>query len=422
MRRWKSAIAAALFLGVAAITVGGLRQRPPPAVEVQFAKAKKGSITRTVTGAGKVEAVTTVKICSNLSGDLIELHVKEGDRVARGQLLGRIDRKRFEASSKQALAAQSASRADAQVSQVEVERTTADFARVEKLVGKDLASAAELDKARADRDAALARLASAKERHAQAAAAFEEAQTNLSKTTLVSPIDGTVIEKSREVGERVRGSDFSEDVVMTLAALNAMEVKIEVGEHEVVYLRPGQKAEISVDALEGQTFEGVVTEIAQKALVKNPGTEQEVTTFPIKVALASRPPAVMPGMSAEVRVVTETRHDTLVIPIQAVTVRSDKSLGDAPTIVETPTGLTAKKRTETLAKVVFVVDGTGKARPRRVRTGIASDTEMEVLEGLQEGEKIVEGPYRTLAKDLKDGDRVEEMKPKGRGGFSQGRS
>jgi len=422
MRGWKSAIAATLFLGVAAITLGGLRQRPPPAVEVQFAKAKKGSITRTVTGAGKVEAVTTVKISSNLSGDLIELHVKEGDRVARGQLLGQIDRKRFEASSKQALAAQSASRADAQVSQVEVQRTTADFARIETLTGKGLASAAELDKARADRDAALARLASAKERHAQAAAAFEEAQTNLSKTTLVSPIDGTVIEKSREVGERVRGSDFSEDVVMTLAALNAMEVKIEVGEHEVVYLRPGQKAEISVDALEGQTFEGVVTEIAQKALVKNPGTEQEVTTFPIKVALASRPPGVMPGMSAEVRVVTETRHDTIVIPIQAVTVRSDKSLGDAPAVVETPTGLTAKKRTETLAKVVFVVDGAGKARPRRVRTGIASDTEMEVLDGLQEGEKIVEGPYRTLAKDLKDGDRVEEMKPKGRGGFSQGRS
>ncbi len=422
MRWWKSAIAAALFLAVAAITLGGLRQRPPPAVEVQFAKAKRGSITRTVTGAGKVEAVTTVKISSNLSGDLIVLNVKEGDPVARGQLLGQIDRRRFEAASKQALAAQSAARADAQVSQVEVERATADFARVETLVGKGLASAAELDKVRADRDAALARLASAKERHTQAAAAHEEAQTNLSKTTLVSPIDGTVIEKSREVGERVRGSDFSEDVVMTLAALNAMEVKIEIGEHEVVYLRQGQKAEISVDALEGQTFEGVVTEIAQKALVKNPGTEQEVTTFPIKVALTSRPPGVMPGMSAEVRVVTETRNSTIVIPIQAVTVRSDKNLGDAPAMVETTTGLSAKKRTETLAKVVFVVDGAGKAKPRRVRTGIASDTEMEVLDGLQEGEKIVEGPYRTLAKDLKDGDRVEEMKSKGKGGFSQGRS
>ncbi len=423
MTWWKSAIAVVLFLGIAAITVGGLRQRPPPSVEVQFATAKKGNISRTITGAGKVEAVTTVKISSNLSGDLIQLLIKDGDRVTKGQILGQIDRKRFEAASKQALAAQSATRADAQVTQVEVERSTADYARVEGLVKKGLASSAELDKVKADRDGAIARLASARERHAQAAAAYEEAQTNLSKTTLISPIDGNVIEKNREVGERVRGSDFSEDVVMTLAALNSMEVKIEVGEHEVVYLKQGQKADISVDALEGQTFEGVVTEIAQKALIKNPGTEQEVTTFPIKVALTTRPPGVMPGMSAEVRIAAEMRNDAIVVPIQAVTVRSDKNLGDIPAPIEgTTTRLSAKKRTETLAKVVFVVDGEGKARPRRVRTGIASDTEMEIVEGLQEGDKIVEGPYRTLSKDLKEGDRVEEMKAKGKGGFSRSRS
>jgi HlyD family secretion protein len=424
MKWWKSAIAALLFLAVAAITLGGLRQRPPPAVEVQFAKAKRASITRVIAGAGKVEAVTTVKISSNLSGDLIELLVKEGDRVTKGQVLGQIDRKRFEAASKQALAAQSASKADAQVAQVEVERAGAEHGRVEALLKKGLASAAELDKVKADRDAALARLASARERHAQAAAAYEEAQTNLSKTTLISPIDGTVIEKSREVGERVRGSDFSEDVVMTLAALNSMEVKIEVGEHEVVYLRQRQKADILVDALEGQTFEGFVTEIAQKALIKNPGTEQEVTTFPVKVALSTRPPGVMPGMSSEVRIAAEMRNDAIVVPIQAVTVRSDKNLSDAPAPIEgTASSLTAKKRTESLAKVVFVVDMEGKARPRRVRTGIASDTEMEILDGVQEGEKIVEGPYRTLSKDLKEGDRVQELKPKGKWpGVAQGQS
>ena len=173
--------------------------------------------------------------------------------------------------------------------------------------------------------------------------------------------------------------------------------------------------------MEGQSFEGVVTEIAQKALVKNPGTEQEVTTFPIKVALTSRPPGVMPGMSSEVRINTETRNDAITVPIQAVTVRPEKNAPDGPTSVEAPGRLSAKKRMETLAKVVFVVDGEGKARMRRVRTGIASDTEMEIVEGLQEGDKLVEGPYRTLAKELKDGDRVEQMKPKGRGGLIQGR-
>ncbi len=412
MNWWKPSIGGVLFLAVAAITIGGLKTRPPPAVDVQFAKAKKASITRTITGAGKVQATTTVKISSSLSGDLVELLVRVGDPVAKGQVLGRIDRKRFEAASKQAAAAQSAARADMQVSQVEVERSSADYLRVEGLAKKGLASTAELEKVKADRDGAVARLASARERHAQAAAAHEEAQTNLSKTTLVSPIVGNVIERSREVGERVRGSDFNEDVVMTLAGLNLMEVKIEVGEHEVVYLRLGQKAEVSVDALEGQTFEGTVTEIAQKALIKNPGTEQEVTTFPITVALASPPLGVLPGMSAEVRVAAESRNDAVVVPIQAVTVRSEKNLADAPAPIEgAATSLTAKKRTETLAKVVFVVDPQGKARVRRVRTGIASDTELEVVEGLQEGEQIVEGPYRTLSKDLKDGDRVQELKP-----------
>src|SRR5262249_46635493 len=217
MKWWKAIIGAVLLLGVAAITIGGLKTRPPPAVEVQIAKAKKASITRTITGAGKVQATTTVKISSNLSGDLVELLVKVGDSVKRGQVLGRIDRRRFEASAKQALAAQSAAKAETQVAQVELERVSAEYGRVENPVKKGVAATGELDKSKADRDGALARLASARERHAQAAAFYEEAQTNLSKTTLVSPIDGSVIERTREVGERVRGSDFNEDVVMTLA-------------------------------------------------------------------------------------------------------------------------------------------------------------------------------------------------------------
>lgn len=411
MTWWKGLIAALLFLGVAGMAVAGLTERPPPPVEVQLAKAKRAPITRTIAGAGKVQAATTVKISSNLSGDLTELLVREGERVTRGQVLGRIDRRRFEAGARQSLAAQSAARAEMQVRQVELDRASAELARVEKLVEKGLASAAELERSRADRDAAAAHLASARERHAQAAAAYEEAQTALAKTTLTSPIEGTVIELSREVGERVRGSDFSEDVVMTIAALAAMEVRIEVGEHEVVHLKAGLKAEVKVDALEGQTFAGSVVEIAQKALVKSPGTEAEVTTFPVKVALASRPPGVLPGMSAEVRIAAESRENAVVVPVQAVTVRPEKALGDAAGSAESNTALAAPKKTETLAKVVFVVDGESKTQLRRVRTGISSDTEVEILEGVSEGERVVEGPYRALAKELKQGDRVEEAKP-----------
>jgi HlyD family secretion protein len=419
MKWWKGFLGVLILGGVAAITVGGLRDRPPPPVEVQLGKVKKAPITRTVTSAGKVQAATTVKISSNLSGDLTELLVKQGDVVKKGQVLGRIDRRKFEASMKQAQAAVSAARADIQASQVEVDRAGSDFGRVEGLVSKGMASQAELERSRADRDGALARIAAVRDRASQAAARYEESQNDLSKTTLESPIDGTVIETSREVGERVRGSDFSEDVVMTIAALATMEVRIEVGEHEVVHLKNGQRSDVKVDALEGQTFEGTVIEVAQKATIRQPNTEAETTNFPVTVALTARPPGVLPGMNAEVKVVAEARESALVIPIQAVTVRPESQLSDRPASVEGG-ALQAPKKTELFTKVVFVIDQENKARIRRVRTGISSDTDIEILEGLSEGDRIIEGPYRTLAKELKDGDRVEETKPGDRKGGGRG--
>ena len=422
MTWWKALIAAVLVLGVAAIAIGGLREKPPPAVEVQVGAAKKASITRTVTGAGKVQAATTVKISSSLSGDLLELNVKAGDQVTRGQVLGKIDRRRFEAAAKQAQAAVNAARADVRTTQVSAERASAELARVNALVEKGMASKAEVEKITADRDQAVAQVAALNDRASQAIARLEEASSDLAKTTLYSPIDGTVIELTREVGERVRGSDFSEDVVMTIAALATMEVKIEVGEHEVVHLKVGQKSEVKVDALEGQTFEGTVVEIAQKALIRNQGSEAETTSFPVTVALTARPPGVLPGMSSEVKIIAENRESALVVPVQAVTVRPEKMINDAPANIE-GTKMVAPKSTEAFAKVVFVVDSDNKAHVRRVRTGISSDAEVEVVDGLKEGERVVEGPYRTLAKELKDGDRIEEVKPgeKKGGGFGRGK-
>lgn len=414
MTWWKGLIAALVLLAVGGITYAGLRDKPPPATEVQFGKVKKGPIVRTVTGAGKVEAATTVKISSNLSGDLISLPVKVGDIVTKGMVLARLDKRRFEASVKQSSAAYSAAKAEIATLQVDVDRLTRELERVQNLVDKGLASKSELDKSTSDLASAKSRIASQSERAAQANAVLDEMANNLEKTTLVSPIDGNVIEVTREVGERVRGSDFNEDVVMTLAALHTMEVKIEVGEHEVVHLKIGQKADIKIDAFEAQTFEGKVVEIAQKALIRNPGTEQETTSFPVTVALVVKPENVLPGMSAEVAVTADQRDSTIIVPVQAVTVRPDKSLPDSAANIEGAT-LAAPKKGEQFAKVVFVVDGEKKVHAKRVKTGISSDTDIEVLEGLNEGDSIIEGPYRTLAKDLNEGDLVEEQKAGGPG-------
>jgi HlyD family secretion protein len=422
MTWWKVLIATLLVLSVVGIAVGGLRDKPPPAVEVQVGAAKKAPITRTVTGAGKVQAATTVKLSSSLSGDLLELNVKEGDQVSRGQVLGRIDRRRFEAAVKQAQAAASAAKADVKAAQVAADRAAAELVRVTALVEKGMASKAEVEKTTADRDSALAQVAALNDRASQADGRLEEASSDLAKTTLYAPIDGTVIERSREVGERVRGSDFSEDVVMTIAALATMEVKIEVSEHEVVHLKVGQKSEVKVDALENQSFEGTVVEIAQKALIRNQGSEAETTSFPVTVALTARPVGVLPGMSSEVKIIAESRDAALVVPVQAVTVRPEKMLNDVPAQIEGKK-LEVPKSAESFAKVVFVVDGDNKAHVRRVRTGISSDTDVEVLDGLKEGERVVEGPYRTLAKELKEGDRIEEVKPgeKRGSGFGKGK-
>jgi HlyD family secretion protein len=410
MTWWKTLIALVIVAGLATITVAGLRVRPPPPIEVQLGAARRAPITRTVTGAGKVQPATTVKISSSLSGDLIELTVKEGDQVTKGQVLGRIDRRRFEANVRQAQSAQNAARSDVATAMVEVERTQREFDRIQGLAAKGLSSQAEVEGAQSSLLAAKSRVAALTDRVGQQQAMLDEAQNNLSKTTLISPIDGTVIERTREVGERVRGSDFNEDVVLTLAALASMEVKIEVGEHEVVHLGMQQRSDVKIDALEGQTFEGTVVEIAQKALIRNQGSEQETTSFPVTVALTSRPPRVMPGMSAEVRITAEQRESAIIVPVQAVTVRPEASLADAIIPVEGKPLQPKGKAGDRFAKVVFVVGADQKVSVRRVRTGIASDTDIEIIEGLVEGERIVEGPYRTLAKELKEGDVVEGVK------------
>jgi len=181
MTWWKGLIAGVLLLAVAGITVAGLRDRPPPATEVQVAKVRKGTISRVIIGAGKVEASTTVKISSNLSGDLVERPVELGDKVKKGQVLGRIDPRPYTAALKQAQAAVSAARADTANAQVEVDRNKLELERVQGLAKRGMASGAELDKAKADYNGAVARVGATQQRYQGQVAALENAQTNLSR-------------------------------------------------------------------------------------------------------------------------------------------------------------------------------------------------------------------------------------------------
>jgi len=411
----KRIVAAAFLVAVSGILAASLYPRKDPPLAVQLAKVRRASITRKVTAAGKLQAATQVKLSSNLSGDLLDLPVREGDAVAKGQYLGRIDARRYEAQVLQREALEKSARSELSMEQVNLAKLEAELVRVARLVKADGASTAELERATSERDGAIARVQAARDRVSNATASLAEARYLLSFTTLTAPIDGIVTSRLKQVGERVRGSDFNEDPIVIIATLSSMEVKVEVGEHEVVYLRVGDPAEVEIDAIPDRKWPAQVIEIAKNANVRNPGTEQEVTTFPVRLALTAPVPGALPGMSAQASVSTETHDKALVVPLQAVTVRPEKDLHSAPGERGPDPGLPepgqpAKPRRESMRKVVFAVES-GDARARPVETGLASESDVEIVSGLSEGQVVVEGPYKVLARELADGRAVRELKP-----------
>src|SRR3982751_6497911 len=252
--RW---IATLLILGLVGFAAfQGLRTRPPPPVEVQVSTAKKQAITRTVTAAGHLQAHQTVKVSSNISGDLLSLAVKEGEHVARGQVLGQIDRRLQEAQVAQFRAGVANARAAIDQIVASIAQDKNDLGRTRTLVEHKLTSQADLDKALTQLKVDEGRLAAQKELVAQNQGQLETALYNLSRATLTAPIDGTVLEIQHKVGERIRGSDLSEDVVLLMGGLTEMEGKAEVGEHEVVGIHEGDDATIEIDAIPDKQSKG----------------------------------------------------------------------------------------------------------------------------------------------------------------------
>lgn len=423
---WGKRAAAIVFvLLVAAVVVASLLPKPVPPTPIQATAARKGEITRLVTAAGKLQAATEVKLSANVSGDLLSLKVQEGDVVKKGQVLGQIDSRRYDEQVRGQAAARESAVADIQLEKVKVAQLQADLARLERLAKTGNASDAEVDTGRANLNAEKARLAAAEQKAAQADASLRESRHSQSLTTLVSPIDGVVTKREKQVGERVRGSELSEDVILVISTLSKMEVKVEVGEHEVTYVKEGDPAEVEIDAFPDRKFAAQVVEVARNATVKKEGTENEVTTFFVRLALTDKQVQALPGMSAQATISTETHQDAVVVPIQAVTVRPEREVkggAGGPPPGEKPLPQPAnganpgvKARREPLQKVVFVVDN-GVAKLRAVETGLASDTEIEITSGLKQGEKVVDGPYRVLSRELSDGNPVTEQAPGGKGG------
>jgi HlyD family secretion protein len=425
--RW--IIAGLIFALVGVATFQGLRPHPPPPVEVTTSVAKKGSLTRVVTAAGHLQAHETVKVSSNISGDLLSVNVTEGDRVRKGQVLGQIDRRLQEAQVAQDRAAVASARAAIDQIVASIAQDKNDLERTRTLFSHKLASQAEMDKSETQLKVDEGRLAAQKQLVAQNQGVLETALYNLARSTLTAPMDGTILDVQHKVGERIRGSDLSEDVVLLMGGLNQMEVKAEVGEHEVVGIHEGDEATIEIDAIPDKQFKGHVSGMVKNAQIKNPGTDAEVTTFFVRIAFNEPPEGALPGMSSAVSVAVATHDNVVSVPIQAVTSREAKkkeqkaapregtlTSGVASAAAPAPAANPDQPPTAAATgkpkpvKVVFVVKD-GKAEMREVHTGIASRTDIEILDGINDGETVVEGPYRSLARELQDGQTIKIQPP-----------
>ncbi|HUS30663.1 MAG TPA: efflux RND transporter periplasmic adaptor subunit [Kofleriaceae bacterium] len=399
--RWIFAVVIIGLIGLVAMK--SLQPRPERTTSVQSATATRTSITRTVSGAGKIEPVHKVNVSSNITGTLLELTVGIGSKVTKGQTIAQIDTSLYRAQAEQQRAQLQAAQAAVVGARGNVKYLTEEAERNKKLFARGVVSEAEVTKGQSSMDLAMSELSAAESRASMSRAALAEAQNALNWATVKAPIDGTVLATNHRAGERVRGSDFAEDVILVLGSLTEVDIRLEVGEHDVVYIQPGQTAVVEIDAFPGQQLSGTVIDSGRDAIVKNAGTENEVTTFPVWVSLTMPPGRVLSGMSAQVTISTETHPNVIAVPIQAVTVRPAGEAGSAGSAGPAGSASTAAKRK--LDKVVFVIEG-GVVHKRVVEVGLSSETHVEITKGLKEGEVVVEGPYRTLARDLVDGMRI----------------
>ena len=418
-----------IVLVVLAINKGSDRAGIPVSAE----PAEKRSIVETVSANGKIQPELDIKISPYISGEVVELYVKEGDPVKRGDLLAKIDPEIYIANFKRMQAnlnAQKASQANAQArlaqAEAQFENTKLSFNRSKQLWEQKVISDAEYDAAMANFQVAQAELEAARQsvKSAEfaiesARASLDEAEESLTKTTITSPSDGTVSKLSVEMGERVTGaSQFSSGTeIMRIANLDNMEVNVEVNENDIVRVALGDTALIEVDAYLDRKFKGIVTEIATSANTTGISADQ-VTNFDVKIRILRESYTSMindttlrspfrPGMSATVDIQTEYIYNAITVPIQSVTTRADTT-----GVVEAEdANMEVAQAGNEITEYVFLLKE-GKAVMQEVKTGIQDNMHIVIREGVEEGEEVITGPYRAVSKRLKDGDQVTKVDKK----------
>ncbi|RZJ35814.1 MAG: efflux RND transporter periplasmic adaptor subunit [Flavobacterium sp.] len=387
----------------------------PTGVEVETAKVDQITIVETVSATGKIQPEVEVKISSEVSGEIIDLPVKEGQTVKKGDLLVKINPDLYTSGYNRTISNLSGTKAGLSQADAQFREAKASYDRNKGLYEKGIISKADWDKAVSAFEVAKATKQSAYYNVQSAAATVNEAKDNLGRTTIYSPADGTISMLNVELGERVLGTQqMTGTEILRVANLNNMEVEVDVNENDIVKISVGDSAKVEVDAYLKKEFRGIVTSISNSASTAL--TADQVTNFKVKIRilkesyqdlLEGKPTSYSPfrpGMTATVDIITKRKENVIGVPISAVVVKTDTT-ASKKIVVAKKDDQKVKAKSDKKFECVFVKSG-DKAKLRVIKTGIQDDTNIEVVSGLKKGDVVITGPYTTVTKELKPGDMV----------------
>ncbi|MDA8768869.1 efflux RND transporter periplasmic adaptor subunit [Winogradskyella sp.] len=389
-------------------------------VNTQVVELKE--VIETVSATGKIQPEVEVKISSEVSGEILELPFKEGQQVKKGDLLVKVNPDLIQSALSRTQASYKNVRANLEQAEATLKQAKADYDRSKSLFDKGVISRADWDRAIAAFETAQAGRSSAYYGVQSAGASVNEARDNLSRTTIYAPMSGTISLLNVELGERVVGTQqMAGTEILRVANLNNMEVEVDVNENDIVKVNIGDTTIVEVDAYLKKQFKGIVTEIANSAA----GTlaADQVTNFKVKVRIIEesyadltegKPEAYSPfrpGMTATVDIITDKRESSIAVPISAIVIKTDTSSVKKTYRNKIVTTDTSSSVEEEKFECVFVNENS-IAKLRVVKTGIQDDTNIEIVSGLKEGDKIITGPYNLVSKTLKPGEKVEEKNKK----------
>ncbi len=407
-----SIIGGVVLLIIIAVVVSSGKEK---LVTVQTEKVSKRDITQVVSGTGEIKPVTKVDISAEVSGEIVQLPVTEGQTVKKGDLLVKIKADIYSERVSQQQAGVNYSRSQVEVAENNVKKTEMELQRIQMLHDNGLVAQADLDNAKIAYEVALSQLKSSKSNVSQNIAMLRQSSQDLTKATIRSPMDGVVSQLNSELGERVVGTaTMAGTTIMTISDLSVMDAEIEISETDISQVKIGDTATIDVDAFPDRQIKGYVYEIANTATSKGQGTQEQIINFIVKIRVIDKDVALKPGMSCNADIKVNSKSDVLAVPIQSITAREDFNMqnnGNGEGDEEGPKRVTDEnmKKKEKPKEIVFVVEsGTPpgvKLVP--VKTGISDDRYIEITEGLEPDMEIIKGPYKAISKDLEENSKIK---------------